>query len=222
MMTHDLLKRAEHYKATITLPGGGQLVGLIDDDTISTTLGVNLNEQPLMGGGLIGMLDKASPGLGKAIESMGGQGLAASSASYHLKKPASWQNPQLSFKVTFFDGIDGMTYAGFHSALSKAALPEKTSGFLHNAGMDLAAWGAIMGSAAINSIDAFEKYAVAATGSITLGKWFSSKGWWLTEASVSTHNLVSKSGKPVVWECQFGFQYYRQIQYNDWASFFIA
>lgn len=220
--------------------------GILNDDSTSYQLGTNLTDSGSIAMG-DSLADKSLNSFDNAVNSMmpgnklgkiAGNALRFGSdlikhnnltqmtEAYSVTKPKGWQNPQITFTVVFYEGLnvgyDTPNYNTFMKQLAQITLPSTIAGVMHSKQVSWETYLKLYAMQATSGIANFKKDIINSTFKINIGQYFSSGGgWWLTDAKVANKNMFDQNGHPVVWTIDFTFQYYKQITADEWASFFL-
>lgn len=233
---------APNHKVTIS-GAGRTLTGLLDDDSLSFNMGVQIEDSGASISGLLNAFKSAGggkstvgnvlAGASGVLEGLGNlaTGLGIKPENFlvakTIKMPQGFDNPKITFKMTQF-ASNKNTFKGFIDVVSRIILPKKTAG-------DLALWSNQI------SYDEFAKLkitdltagvsAFAGIGDlatfdgkfcgIKIGKFFGMKyGWWCSNVDVEVPTKFDSNGRPIIWSATFSFDYWRQLDYIRFQQMF--
>lgn len=228
----------------VSVSGAGRkLVGLLDDDSLSFNMGVQIEDSGASISGLLNAFKSAGGGKSTAgnilagasgiLEGLGNlaSGLGIKPENFlvakTIKMPQGFDNPKITFKMTQFASGKN-TFKSFMEYVNKLILPSTTAG-------DLALWSnqiaydefaklkitdltaGVSAFANIGSLKTFDNKFCT----IRIGKFFGpNSGWWCSNVDVDVPTKFDSNGRPIIWSATFTFDYWRQLDHARFSQMF--
>lgn len=177
----------------------------------------NLNNKYQGGKGFIS-------GAFKTLQKATGMDLKDMQPQYSVVKPDGYAKPSISFKCTFYKGmnIGGYVVTDFKSfvkQLAGATFPDEVGvGFMsfltspqltYDSYLQLATVGLFKGGK--QGAEKLKNFGF----SVSVGKILQVNNVWMKDAKVSAPTVFDSKGQPLVWDVDFEFEYWRQPTYED-------
>lgn len=160
----------------------------------------------------------------KTLQKATGMDLKDMQPQYSVVKPDGYVKPSISFKCTFYKGmnIGGYVVSSFKDfvvQLAGATFPDEVGvglmSFLtspqltYDSYLQLATVGLAKGGR--QDADTTKNFGF----SVSVGKILQVNNVWMKDAKISAPTVFDSKGQPLVWDVDFEFEYWRQPTYED-------